>query len=143
MGKVYRLVYEDFYSQLPDSTVPEMKRAPLDKVVLDAKMLEIGMTPKELLALAMDPPGLSNISSTIMALKEVGALLPTVSGKQVRDDGDITELGRIVASLPVDVRLGKLIVLSHQFDLLEEAVIIAAGLSNKSPFATPPEGKVL
>jgi ATP-dependent RNA helicase TDRD9 len=42
-------------------------------------MLDFG-PPKEVLALAMDPPNLENISATIMHLKEIGALLPTVSG---------------------------------------------------------------
>ena len=36
-------------------------------------------------------------------------------------------LGEIISKLPVDVQLGKLIVLGHIFGVLEEAVIIAAG----------------
>jgi HrpA-like RNA helicase len=47
-----------------------------------------------------------------------------------------------VASLPLDVRLGKFIILSYFLDVLDEAVIIAAGLSNKSIFTTPMEKKV-
>jgi len=77
-----------------------------------------------------------------MQLKQIGALLPTVNGVNKKDDGDLTLLGEIVASLPVDVRLGKLIVLGFLFDVLDEAVIIAAGLSNKSIFTTPFEKKV-
>ena len=52
----------DFFQNggIPDEHPPEMVRAPLDKVVLDTKMLEFG-SPKELLALALDPPDLKNI----------------------------------------------------------------------------------
>ncbi len=97
-----------------------------------------------------------------MHLKQIGALLTTVGGVQCKDDGDLTVLGEIVAGLPVDCRLGKvigemftsvfffpmvrhlfiqLIVYGHLFNVLEEAVIIAAGLSNKSIFTTPMEKK--
>ena len=76
-----------------------------------------------------------------MQLKQTGALLPTVNGVPCKDDGDLTVLGEVVAGLPVDVKLGKLIVYGHLFDVLEECVIIAAGLSHKSIFATPMEKK--
>ena len=46
-------------------------------------MLDFG-PPKEILALAMDPPDLENISSTVMHLKEIGALLPTVNNRNVQ-----------------------------------------------------------
>jgi len=51
-------------------------------VVLDSKLLDLG-SPKEILALALDPPNLENISTTIMQLKELGALLPTVNNYPV------------------------------------------------------------
>ena len=44
-----------------------MTRAPLDKVILDTKLLDFG-TPKELLALAMDPPRLDNIHKYVFVL---------------------------------------------------------------------------
>ena len=44
-----------------------------------------------------------------MQLKQIGALLTTVGGVQCKDDGDLTVLGEIVAGLPVDCRLGKVI----------------------------------
>ena len=77
-----------------------------------------------------------------MNLKQIGALLTTVDGEHCRDDGDITALGEIMASLPCDVKLAKLIVFGHIFGVLDECVIIAAGLTNKSIFATPLEQKL-
>ncbi len=44
-----------------------------------------------------------------MHLKQIGALLTTVNGVPCKEDGDLTVLGEIVASLPVDIRLGKVI----------------------------------
>ena len=53
--------------------------------------------------------------STILQLKELGALLPTTTiitnehKERVykNDDGDLTVLGELVASMPIDVTLGK------------------------------------
>ena len=118
-----------------------MLRVPLTKVVLDVKMLNMG-SPKQLLALAMDPPEIQSLQKTIIELKEMGALLTTVEGLNVRDDGDLTVLGEIMAKLPLDVKLGKMIVLGHIFGILEEAIIIAAGLNGKSIFTAPFDRRV-
>ena len=53
------------------TSTPEMLRAPLERIVLQAKLLEINETPAQILALAMVPPNLKNIESTIFHLKEV------------------------------------------------------------------------
>lgn len=113
-----------------------MLRAPLDKVILDTKMLDFG-SPKELLALALNPPELSSIHKNVMLLKEAGCLLTTVNNKAVQDDGDLTVLGELVSGIPVDIKLGKLIVLGQILGVLDECIIISAGLSNKSVFSMP------
>ena len=140
-GRVYRLVPEDFCRRLPQDHEPEMTRVPLTKVVLDVKMLSMG-SPKDLLALAMDPPDLRSIRRTVLALKEMGALLTTTRGVQCKEDGDLTVLGEVVARLPVDVKLGKLVVFGHIFGVLEEAIIIASGLNGKSIFTSPFDRRV-
>ena len=140
-GRVYRLVPEDFCRRLPQDHEPEMTRVPLTKVVLDVKLLAMG-SPKDLLALAMDPPDLRSIRRTVLALKEMGALLTTARGVQCKEDGDLTVLGEVVARLPVDVKLGKLVVFGHIFGVLEEAIIIASGLNGKSIFTSPFDRRV-
>ena len=65
-----------------------------------------------------------------------------MNGVNCKDDGDLTTLGELISKLPIDVRLGKLVVLGHLFDVLEEAVVVAAGLSGKSIFSVPFEDKV-
>ena len=39
-------------------------------------------------------------------------------------DGELSFVGRVVGSLPVDIRIGKLLVLGHVFGVLEEALVI-------------------
>lgn len=136
-GRVYRLVPREFYDKcLAQEGVPEMLRCPLSKTVLHAKLLNMG-EPKALLALAMDPPDLSNIESTILLLKEAGALLPTVGGQHSEHDGDITFMGRVMAKLPVDIYIGKLILLGHVFSVLSDCIIMGAAMSVRNMFSTP------
>uniref|UniRef100_A0A8C9K803 ATP-dependent RNA helicase TDRD9 n=1 Tax=Panthera tigris altaica TaxID=74533 RepID=A0A8C9K803_PANTA len=137
-GRCYRLIHRDFWdSSIPDHIVPEMLRCPLGSTILKVKLLDMG-EPRALLATALSPPGLGDIERTILLLKEVGAL--AVSGQREDEnphDGELTFLGRVLAQLPVNQQLGKLIVLGHVFGCLDECLIIAAALSLKNFFAMP------
>ncbi|XP_065082926.1 probable ATP-dependent RNA helicase spindle-E [Ochlerotatus camptorhynchus] len=133
-GRVYRLVDRRFYeNQMAFSTSPEILRCPLENVVLKAKLLEMG-PPHSILALAMNPPDLSDIRNTVLQLKELGALVKTVKGKYEQLDGDLTYMGRIMARLPLDLRISKMIILGYIFSVLEESIIIAAGMNEKNIF---------
>lgn len=76
-------------------------------------MLDIG-SPKELMGLLISPPECQNIVRTIFTLKEVGALFLTANGKVSIEDGDLSYLGHVVAKLPIEIHLGKLIMLGNQ-----------------------------
>uniref|UniRef100_A0A646QES9 Probable ATP-dependent RNA helicase spindle-E n=1 Tax=Hemiscolopendra marginata TaxID=943146 RepID=A0A646QES9_9MYRI len=141
-GRVYRLITSYFYDNvLPEFIVPEMKRCPLEQVVLKVKMLDLG-EPRALLALALDPPHLSEIKKAILSLKEVGALDLLSHGRLYPYDGDVTFIGKILSALPVDIHIGKLIALGFVFGCLEECIIIGAGLSLKSCFSKPFKDKL-
>ncbi len=135
-GRCYRLITKEFYKELNAQTDPAILREPLESVILNLKRLEQSGEPRQILALAIQPPKLSGIEKTIILLKEVGALTLKCKNSKVmnRHDGDLTYVGRIMANLPIDVRLSKLILLGHTFGKLNEAIIIAAGLSKKTVF---------
>ncbi|KAJ8411736.1 hypothetical protein AAFF_G00153740 [Aldrovandia affinis] len=137
-GFCYRLVTKDFWrSEIPDFVTPEMLRAPLASVMLKVKLLDMG-DPRSLLSTALSPPNISDIERTVLQLKELGALTVKQDGEgQRRFDGELTFLGRVLANLPVDLHLGKMIVLGHVFGCLEECLITAASLSLKSFFSMP------
>lgn len=137
-GRVYRLVPKAFYEeQMMTRGLPEILRAPLERIVLQSKRLNLDEPPRQILSLAMNPPNLKNIENTILSLKEMGALLQMCRGEFSSSDGDITFMGVVMASLPIDVRLAKLIVLGHLFNCLNEAVVIAAGCSVHNIFSVP------
>uniref|UniRef100_A0A8D2JFG1 ATP-dependent RNA helicase TDRD9 n=1 Tax=Varanus komodoensis TaxID=61221 RepID=A0A8D2JFG1_VARKO len=137
-GYCYRLVCKDFWANcIPESSVPEMTRCPLENTVLKVKMLDMG-EPVALLATALSPPSISDIERTILHLKEIGALSIGVHSEgKTPYDGELTFLGKVLAQLPVDQRLGKLIVFGHVFGCLEECLIIAAALSLNNFFVIP------
>uniref|UniRef100_A0A7M4FC31 Tudor domain containing 9 n=1 Tax=Crocodylus porosus TaxID=8502 RepID=A0A7M4FC31_CROPO len=134
-GYCYRLVSKHFWiNYILENAVPEMLRCPLGSTILKVKLLDMG-EPRALLATALSPPGICDIEHTILQLKEVGALAISAQTEEENPyDGELTFLGRVLAQLPVDQHLGKLIVLGHVFGCLEECLIIAAALSLKNFF---------
>lgn len=134
-GRVYRLITEAFYKSLPEFNQPELVRSPLDLSILRVKVLNMG-PPKDLLGLAITPPDLADIYHSVLQLKQVGAfaIMTTNQNNQVTyddEDGDLTTLGKIMSSLPIDIRLAKLVCMGHVFDVLEDCIIIAAALSTQ------------
>ena len=130
-----------FCRHLPADVTPAILRCPLEQAILKTKVLNLG-EPKALLGLVMDPPRLDNILTSITTLKEVGALFTTVKGKPTPFDGDLSYLGRIMSRLPMDVHLSKLVMRGYVFNVLEECVIMAAGLASKNIFTANYQAKL-
>ncbi|MCJ1389821.1 hypothetical protein MMC18_002678 [Xylographa bjoerkii] len=112
---------------MAEQQTPEMLRLSLQDLVLRVKICKLGSI-EQTLAEALDPPLSKNIRRAIDSLVDVKAL---TTGE------DLTPLGRQLAKLPLDVFLGKLILLGSLFSCLDAALTIAAILSSKSPFSAP------
>lgn len=104
-----------------------MLRVPLQDVILQIRLLELGRI-SDVLHEALEPPPQASIESGLRILAEVGAIDP---------EEELTPLGRHLAQLPVDVRIGKLLLLGAMFECLAPICTIAAALSFKSPFVAP------
>ena len=129
-GACYRLITRKFFNKFDDQPIPQILREPLTKLVLNVKRLKLkNKDPKRFLAFAIQPPNLDDIDRTVLVLKEVGALTLHPNAT----DGELTYVGNIMAYLPIDIKLSKLILLGHTFGKLRECIIIAAALSTK-PF---------
>jgi ATP-dependent RNA helicase DHX29 len=118
------------YCQLADHPIPEMLRLSLQDLALRIKILrlKLGNTIEETLLKALDPPTSLNIQRAIASLVEVKALTA---------NEDITPMGRILSKLPVDVHLGKFLLMAAMMRCLDPALTIAATLNSKSPWITP------
>lgn len=112
---------------LPEEQTPEMLRLSLQDLVLRVKICKLGVI-EQTLSEALDPPSSKNIRRAVDSLIDVKALTGTE---------ELTSLGRQLARLPLDVFLGKLILLGTTFSCLDAMLTIAAILSSKSPFSAP------
>jgi ATP-dependent helicase HrpA len=129
---------EDFASRRP-FTEPEVLRTNLASVVL--QMAAIGLGEIEDFPF-LDPPDRRNVKDGIALLEELGALLPPDDGSG-RSGAEgawrLTPLGRKLAKLPLDPRLGRMVLEAERFDCLAEVLVIAAALSVQDPRERPTE----
>ncbi|XP_070982936.1 probable ATP-dependent RNA helicase DHX34 isoform X2 [Oncorhynchus clarkii lewisi] len=121
-GVCYRLYSESDYEAFAPYPVPEIHRVALDSLVLQMKSMSLG-DPRSFLFI--DPPPAASIQTAVTYLREQGAL-------DAR--GDLTSIGSLLAQLPVDVVIGKMLVLGSVFNLVEPVLTVAAALSVQSPF---------
>ncbi|KAM9481143.1 putative ATP-dependent RNA helicase DHX34 [Clarias gariepinus] len=121
-GVCYRLYSESDYEAFPPYPIPEIHRVPLDLLVLQMKSMDLG-DPCSFNFI--DPPAAFSIQTSMRFLKEQGAL---------DVQGELTPIGNLLAKLPVDVLIGKMLVLGSLFNLVEPVLTVAAALSVQSPF---------
>ena len=101
-GKVYRLYSRELYHAMDEYKTPEIRSKTLEDVILQLRqMLEsshfAGVIP--VLESLIEPPDMNNVDMSIAHLYNKGLLT------QPDDEGVLTGLGRLVASLPVDIGL--------------------------------------
>ena len=112
----------------PHQTV-EMKRVDLSNIVMHVKALNFpGMSVEEVLAATIEPPATERVEAAMVALQMVGAL----DAKK-----DLTSLGRVLLQLPIDAQMGRLVLFGSFFRCLDQALSLAAILTNRDPFVSP------
>ncbi|CAK6957912.1 probable ATP-dependent RNA helicase DHX34 [Scomber scombrus] len=121
-GVCYRLYAESDYDAFAPYPVPEIHRVALDSLILQMKSMHLG---DPLSFVFIDPPPAASIQAAVTYLKEQGAL---------DSRGELTSIGSLLAQLPVDVVIGKMLVLGSLFNLVEPVLTVAAAFSVQSPF---------
>jgi len=129
-GKCFRLYTEKAFKQeMQDNTYPEILRSNLGSVVLNLKKLGID----DLVHFDfMDPPAPETLMRALELLNYLAAL---------DDDGNMTDLGTIMAEFPLDPQLAKMLIASTEFNCSNEILSITAMLSVPQVFVRPPEAK--
>ena len=129
-GSYYGLMSKDRLSKLHTHQSVEMKRMDLSNVVMHVKALAFSdMDVDEVLAATIEPPEPDRVLAAIDGLTMVGAL---------NSQRNLTSLGRVLLQLPVDVHVGRLVLLGSFFKCLDQALTLAAILTNRDPFLSPP-----
>jgi len=128
-GTCIRLYSEEDFLARAEFTDPEIRRTNLASVIL--QMLILGLGDIEAYPF-IDPPDRRYINDGFRLLHELGA---------VDRHNRITEDGRRLARLPLDPRIGRMLLAAAQEQSLHEVLIIAAALTIQDPRERPLESQ--
>ncbi len=126
-GVCIRLYAEDDYQKRLAHTEPELLRSSLAGVILRMKSLHLGEVEEFPF---LDKPLPRMITDGYQLLEELGA---------VNDERELTQSGRELAKLPLDPRIGRMILAARDGHCLREMLVIAAALSVQDPRERPQE----
>ena len=128
-GVCLRLYDEEDLMDRQEFTEPEIRRSSLAGVILRMKALglpEISEFP------FLDPPNPKAVAEGYRTLREVGAL---------DKERNLTEIGHELGRLPVDPRMGRMLIEARYENCLEAVTVIVAGLETSDPKERPAEKK--
>ncbi|OBJ53135.1 ATP-dependent RNA helicase HrpA, partial [Mycobacterium sp. 1423905.2] len=124
-GVCIRLYSEQDFAARPRYTDPEILRTNLAAVILQMAALQLGEVENFPF---LDPPDRRSVRDGVQLLQELGAF---------DQHGAITDLGRRLARLPVDPRLGRMILQSDVEGCVREVLVLAAALTIPDPRERP------
>ena len=128
-GICVRLYSEEDFNARPAFTDPEVLRTNLASVIL--QMAALGLGDIEAFPF-LEPPDRRQVRDGIALLHELRALDPAAAEP-------LTPLGRKLARLPLDPRLGRMVLEADRLGCAREVIVIAAALSIQDPRERPTE----
>ena len=123
-GFAFHLCSKARYQKLDEHMTPEMFRTPLHELALSIKLLRLGSVG-QFLSKALEPPPIDAVIEAEVLLREMRCF---------DSNDELTPLGRILARLPVEPRLGKMMILGTLFGLGDAVATIAAQASTGTEF---------
>lgn len=145
-------------NELQDYQLPEMLRVGLEDLVLQILILDLG-EPTTFLKKALNPPSNLALSNSLRLLEQLGAVEcqwgtnhtrqsrveePKEGGGKSDDEegeldvsSELTALGFHLATLPVDPRVGKMMIYGALFGCVDPMLTLASAMSARSPFMSP------
>lgn len=124
-GVCIRLYSEEDYLARPQFTDPEIVRTNLASVILQMKALKLGRIEDFPF---VDPPDPRMIRDGYETLHELGA---------ITEEAELTPLGRDLAKLPIEPRIGRMILQGATEGCMAEVLVIASALSVQDPRERP------
>ncbi|WP_102157834.1 ATP-dependent RNA helicase HrpA [Zhihengliuella halotolerans] len=132
-GIAIRLYSEEDFASRPDFTDPEILRTNLAAVILQMASMGVVSSPADVARFPfVEAPDAKAVNDGVTLLRELGAV---TAGKEVR----VTKVGRQLAQLPLDVRLGRMIIEAGRRGVAKEVMILAAALTIQDPRERPSE----
>jgi len=133
-GICVRLYTEADFDSRPEFTEPEILRTNLASVILRMAALDLGAVADFPF---VDPPDSRQVADGLRLLTELGAISSGSHGGPVR----LTDTGRKLAELPVDPRLGRMILAAGPNGCTREVLIITAALAIQDPRERPSDAR--
>ncbi|GAA5226315.1 ATP-dependent RNA helicase HrpA [Paeniglutamicibacter antarcticus] len=132
-GIAIRLYSQEDFETRPEFTDPEILRTNLAAVILQMSAMGVVRSARDVASFPfLQPPEAKSINDGVALLRELGAM-------HTGTEATITEIGKKLAQLPVDVRLGRMIVESGSRGCAKEVMVLAAALSIQDPRERPSE----
>ena len=137
-GIAIRLYSEEDFESRPVFTDPEILRTNLASVILQMTSLRLGDIARFPF---VEPPDKRNITDGLQLLEELGALglLTGARAPSATSGQRLTKVGQRLARLPIDPRLGRMILEAERLGVVREVLVIAAALSIQDPRERPVE----
>eukprot|EP01133_Synstelium_polycarpum_P019809 gene19809-23729_t len=123
-GICYRLYSRDTYDALEAFSQPEIHRTPLEAVALH--IVGVGHNPRTFPYI--EPPAIAALDRAISRLVALDVL------REHDNALALTRLGKVLAQVPVDVQLAKMLVFACIFHVVEPVLTIVAAMTVASPF---------
>ena len=135
-GVCIRLYSEADFESRPEFTDPEILRTNLASVILQMAALDLGDMAEFPF---IEPPESRNVADGVRLLEELGAFSPGHDPGRGRTR--LTETGRKLSRLPLDPRLGRMILEAGRNGCVREVLIITAALSIVDPRERPADAR--
>lgn len=134
-GICIRLYSEDDFDTRPEFTDPEILRTNLASVILQMISLGFAQTEADITSFPfLTPPESKAVRDGRVLLGELGATRTDETGR-IR----LTKIGRMLAKLPIDPRLARMVLAGAEAGCGGEVAVIVAGLSIQDPRERPTE----
>lgn len=128
-GEYFGVISQKRASELHPYQTVEMKRVDLSNIVMHVKALNFpGMSVEDVLSETIEPPAAERVVAAMKDLTMVGAL---------DTQKNLTPLGKVLLQLPVEVQVGRLVLFGAFLKCLDNALTLAAILTNRDPFMAP------
>ncbi|XP_033322753.1 dosage compensation regulator mle isoform X1 [Megalopta genalis] len=115
-GFCFHLCSKARFNKMDEHMTPEMFRTPLHELALSIKLLRLGSIGK-FLSKAIEPPPIDAVIEAEVILREM---------KCLDENDELTPLGKILARLPIEPRLGKMMILGCIFRVGDALSTMAA-----------------
>ncbi|VDK34160.1 unnamed protein product [Taenia asiatica] len=138
-GVCFRFFKEEEYNEFQPFTTPEIKRVPLDLLTL--QMMAMGLPDVKRFPF-IEPPETKSLDEALETLVSHGAATRWTGVNS--GDGErivITPLGRLLAELPVELSIGRVLVMASLFRLVEPVLTLATGMAVQSPVGAARSGE--